>query len=680
MCPPLSILRQNFILKYTIVKLKTILLFSHIAFAPILISAQSYTTKKTAAPKALKAYNEGIQNNLQGKADKALASFTDALKADATFIDAQIQQAAAYYKLGKLADAELAFEKVEQLDANYEPEILFSLGNIEVKQDKSIEAAEHYEKYARNAKANATKRMQSEKTAKDLRFVDKAMKSPVPFNPISLGDKVNSPTFSEYLPSMTADGETLVYTARINRQEDFYMSKKVNGEWQKGTPITELNTDENEGAQCISPDGRNLFFTACNRPAGVGVGSCDIFYAQLKNGKWTPAKYFPPICTEAWESQPTVSADGRTIYFSSDRKGGIGGRDIWYVRFENGKWSEARNVGKPINTPFDEQAPFLHPDGVSMFFTSNGHIGLGGQDMYMSRMQADSAWQEPLNLGYPINTKTDEATLSVAIDGKTAYYAKTENAASLDAINKSQYDLYMFELPEAVRALPVTYAKVIVIDAETKAPLPMSKAEVIDLATQRIVVGTNTDELGSTLVCLPLGKNFAFNVSKEKYAFQSENFNLTEKATLDKPFVLTIKLQPIAPPVVVAPPANTPVVEAPKPKEEKAIILKNVFFDTDKDILRPESFSELNKLKQLLLENPAMRIELRGHTDSQGSDAHNLDLSARRALAVVVYLTKNGIDGSRLQSKGFGETAPIDSNDTVDGRQNNRRTEFIILR
>ena len=633
------------------------------------IFSQNYTTKKIAVGKAKKAYDEGIRHNIMGETQKALESFTDALKADATFIDAQIQQGAAYYKLNKYAEAEIAFEKVEKIDPNYEPEILFSLGNLEMKQDKMSEAATHYEAYFNSAKANPTKKSQALRLAKNVQFAEKAMKNPVPFNPQSLGDKVNTPQYSEYLPVLTADGETLIYTARVGRQEDFYMSKKVNGEWQKGTPITELNTDENEGAQCISPDGKSMFYTVCNRP--TILGGCDILFSQLKEGKWTTPRGVASINTQSWDAQPTITADSRTIYFASDRPGGMGGLDVWYVKYEGGKWSEAKNMGATINTPSDEQTPFIHPDGVTLYFTSEGHPGMGGKDIYLSRMQPDGTWGEPQNLGYPINTKEDEGTLSVAIDGKTAFYARNVNKT---ATGMSNYDLFFFELPEAARAHPVTYVKANVSDIDTKLPLS-SRVEFIDLATQKTIIVSSTDEKGEFLVCLPFGKNYALNVSKEHYIFQSENFDLAENATLDKPFLLDIKLQPIK----VEEVKPTPEAAA-KPKEEKAIVLKNVFFDTDKATLKSESFAELNKLKQLLTENATMRIELRGHTDNQGSDAHNLDLSDRRAKAVKDYLVQNGIAADRLQSKGFGKAKPIDTNDTPLGRANNRRTEFVILK
>ncbi len=196
----------------------------------------------------------------------------------------------------------------------------YSLGNIEMKQGKNAEAMVHYEVYAKSNKISVDKKTKVEKTIKDARFIENAMKNPVPFNPKSLGDKVNTPQYSEYLPSLTADGQTIVYTARVNKQEDFYMAKKVNDEWQKGEPMTELNTEENEGAECISADGNLLLYTVCNRP-GL-LGSCDIFFSQKKDGKWTTPRGFTPISSPSWDSQPSISADGKTIYFASDRPGG----------------------------------------------------------------------------------------------------------------------------------------------------------------------------------------------------------------------------------------------------------------------------------------------------------------------------------------------------------------------
>ncbi len=648
---------------------RIIIAFNLIFCFAITVSAQNYTTRKTATGKALKAYAEGVK--LKGQnTEGALKEFTDALKADATFIDARIQQAAMFYKLGKLPEAETAFEKVLAIDPNYEIEVLFSLANIELKQDKYTEAAEHYEAYLKSEKADSKNKFFAEKAARDARFTVIALKNPVPFEPKTLGDKVNSPQFSEYLPTLTADGETMIFTRLVGRQEDFYASKKINGEWTQATALEELNTDDSEGAQAISADGKTLMFAARDRPNSLG--SFDIYISRKQNGKWSPAKGFAAINTEWWDSQPSISADGRTIYFASNRPGGLGGIDIWFVRFEAGKWQPAKNLGAPINTAWDDQTPFIHPDGSTMYFTSEGHAGMGGKDLFLSKIDTLGNWSVPQNLGYPINTKDNEGTVVVSLDGKTAYFGRGNG-------NEKLYDLYEFALHEKARPLPVTYIRATVKDATTKEFLSAARLDFVDLATQKSVNISATDENGVFLVCLPFGKNYALNVSKTGYAFSSENFNLTESATFDKPFTLEIFLQQVS---VVA--QNTPNTEGGKPApskiEDKPIILKNVFFETKKADLLRESLVELNKLKLLLQENPTMRIDIRGHTDNVGADTDNQILSEKRAKAVRDFLVLNGIAAERLTYKGLGETQPIDSNDTEGGRAANRRTDFVILK
>ncbi|MBL7817245.1 MAG: PD40 domain-containing protein [Saprospiraceae bacterium] len=634
------------------------------------VFAQNYTTRKTANEKALKAFSEGVKLKVQDDTEGALKAFTNALKVDATFIEAQIQQAAMYYKLSKLPEAEAAFEKVLTIDPNFEPEILFSLANIEVRQDKFLEAAEHYEAYCQSAKADNRNKLIAAKAARDARFAVEAVKNPVPFEPKSLGDKVNSPQYSEYLPTLTADGNTMIFTRLVGRNEDFFSSQKTDGEWQQAVPVEELNTENNEGAQAISADGKLLMFAAKDRPDGFG--SFDIYFSKNQKGRWTPAKGFPAINTEWWESQPSISADGRTIYFASTRPGGLGGVDIWYVRFEAGKWQAAKNLGAPINTAWDDQTPFIHPDGTTLYFTSEGHPGMGGKDLFLSRLDSTGNWGTPQNLGYPINTKENEGTITVSLDGKTAYFGRG------NGIDK-KYDLYQFALHEKARPQPVTYVQATVRDATTKEPIQGSRLDFVDLATQKSVNISLSDENGAFLVCLPFGRNYALNVSKTGYVFSSENFNLIETATFDKPFTLDIYLQQV--PILAQNSTNTEGRDATTPKvEDKPIILKNVFFETGKADLKSESLVELNKLKLLLQENPTMRIEVRGHTDNVGADADNQTLSEKRAKAVRDFLVNNGISADRLSYKGLGETQPIDTNDTEGGRAANRRTEFVILK
>jgi outer membrane protein OmpA-like peptidoglycan-associated protein/tetratricopeptide (TPR) repeat protein len=648
--------------------MKKILFYGLVILAPTCLSAQNYTTKKTATGKAKQAFTEAMRLKMTDNTEGVLKELTAALKADASFIDAQIQQGAAFYKLQKLGDAEIAFEKVLKIDANYEPEVLFSLGNIEVKQEKFAEAADHYDQYLASSKITNDGRLKAEKPARDARFTSIALKNPVPFEPKLLSDSINTPQYSEYLSTVTADGETMIFTRLFARQEDFFQSKKVNGTWQKATPLEELNTDNSEGAQAVSADGNLLFFAAKDR--ADGLGSFDIYFSKKIKDKWSTPKPFTPINTPFWESQPSISADGRTIYFASNRPNGLGGIDIWYVQFDNGKWSEARNLGAPINTRWDDQTPFIHADNATLFFTSEGHAGMGGKDLFLSRKLTDSTWNTPENLGYPINTKENEGTLAVGLNGKLAYFGRATKA--------DLYDIFTFELYEKIRPAPVTYVRATVRDATDKTPLSNSKLEFVDLASQKIVAISMTDEGGGFLTCLPFGKNYALNVSQKDYVFQSENFNLSESATFDKPFILDIFLQKLA-----QKPSNTEggakPDKTPKIDESKPIVLKNVFFETSKADLRKESRVELNKLRLLLTENPNMKIEISGHTDNVGSDADNLSLSEKRAKAVRDYLIQNGISAERLTYKGYGKTQPVDSNDTETGRAANRRTAFLIL-
>jgi len=302
--------------------------------------------------------------------------------------------------------------------------------------------------------------------------------------------------------------------------------------------------------------------------------------------------------------------------------------------------------------------------------------GMGSADLFVVRKEEDGSWGEPKNLGFPINTKDSEGALIISLDGQTAYFATDrkygtpgEDVTFGDAMRGSDTDIYKFELYPEVRPQPVTYVKANVFDIVTDEKL-IAEVEFVDLSTGNIHVSSKTDSDGEFLVCLPMGKNYSLNVSKEKYLFHSENFSLEEINSLNEPYLLDIGLQPIPDPSATA--------DNGLPKS-KPIILKNVFFETAKADLRPESITELNRLKKLLVENPKLQIQLNGHTDNVGTDEDNLQLSDARAKAVHDYLIAGGIAENRLKYKGYGESMPIDTNDTPQGRQNNRRTEFEII-
>lgn len=633
--------------------------------------AQTFTTKETASEKVQKLFIKAVNYSRSEQYDDALKELTAILKIDPLFIDGYIQWAAIKYDQKEYAEAETNFKKALDLNPQYNPRLLYQLALTLWNAEKFAEATDYFERFAQSDDRNEDLRKRATKYAGNARFAAEAVKNPVPFEPKKLGTNVNTAN-AEYFPSLTADGTALIYTARINNQEDLFISQLKNGEWQKGVPLAGVNTERNEGTQQISADGRFLVFTMCDdrgvsgKP--IGLGSCDLFYSERKNGQWTkPINMGLPVNSTAWDSQPSIAANGQALYFTSKRPGGYGGSDIWVAyRQKDGSWGKPLNLGENINTSGDDQAPFIHPDGSTLYFMSDGHPGMGGTDLFIAKMDTNGKWGKAKNFGYPINTKSDESALITSLDGTTAYFSMVETPQESNAPfpTRADVNIYTFTLPPSLRPNPVTYVKAKIVDDNTKAPL-MAKVECIDLNSEQIFANATTDADGEFLVCLPLGKDYALNVSKEKYLFHSENFNLTEQATLTQPYLLEISLIPI-------------LEEKPgaAPAKSKPVVLKNVFFETGSAALRPESKEELNRLKNLLAENPKLNIRINGHTDNVGAEKDNLALSEKRAKAVYDYLIQQGIATARLQYKGFGETAPIDSNDTPEGRQNNRRTEF----
>jgi outer membrane protein OmpA-like peptidoglycan-associated protein len=332
--------------------------------------------------------------------------------------------------------------------------------------------------------------------------------------------------------------------------------------------------------------------------------------------------------------------------------GGLGGSDIWVTRRgTDGRWSEPENLGPAVNTPGNESSPFIHADNQTLYFTSNGHRGYGGDDLFLTRRQADGRWSAPLNLGYPINTIENEGSMIVAADGQTAFYASDR------ADSRGGLDLYTFELREDVRPVRTLWVEGQVLDSLTKAGLP-SAVELVDLATGRRLSRIQTDEEGYYLMPLPLGSDYAFHVNRKGYLFFSGNFPFSERVP-DSTYRMDIPLQPV--------------------HKDAQITLRNIFFATGDFSLRPESAAELDIIVRWLQENPGVRIRINGHTDNVGQAADNMNLSTRRARAVTDYLQSKGIDASRLSSQGFGATRPIAPNTDEPGRSRNRRTELEIL-
>lgn len=643
--------------------LKVLVLSFFLLFNTTNIGAQEqeYHTK---SKKAIKLFEKARYFYNQKQDGNAIATLKEALEADSAFLEAALLIGELYSYQNKYEITEIYYKQACRLGGNDYPLSYLLLGSVQMALKKFKAAESNFVKFLSFKELNQRTLDIGRSELERCRFIINALENPVPFVPENLGPAVNTP-YDDYLPSVTADEQILIFTVLhprsdipkgsiFHENEDFYISEKnENGEWMPSKMMSnKVNTKNNEGAQSISADGNWLVFTACNREDGFG--QCDLYISKRIGDGWSfPKNMGKTINTSFWEAQPSISADGRAVFFSSDRPGAIGDRDIWVsVKDQTGKWSMPHNLGDKINTTAVEISPFIHPDGKTLYFASSGHNGLGGTDLFYSVTDSAGNWTTPVNLGYPINSFKNETGLIVNAQGNRAYYSKKNEDGNAD--------LYTFELYDKVRPTPVTYIKGTVYDAKTKEPIE-AEFELIDIKRNRVRVQSASDEqTGRFLVSLPVGKDYALNVSKKGYLFYSENFALTETHSADKPYETNIYLMPIT-------------------KGER-VILKNIFFETDSYELKPQSKAELRKLTAFLNENKNVNIEISGHTDNVGSKTHNQELSENRAKAVYDYLITKKIMKNRLTFAGYADNQPVADNNTDEGRAKNRRTEFKIIK
>jgi len=586
---------------------------------------------------------------------QAIQSLQEAVRADPSFQYAFIQMGDINRRLKSFESAKVAYKSAISLGMSIDPRVYYGMAESSLRTGDYESGLLNINLFLQRYKGNDKEFIsRANKYLRDCTFALKAIKLPVKYEPVNMGKEVNS-VYRDYSPSITADGEQLIFCRNISDNEDFFISHKTSGSWS--APVTlsrNINTPNfNEGAQSISPDGSYLFFTGCNRPDGLG--RCDIYVSHKEGNNWgEPFNLGAPVNSTYWDSQPAISPDGSTLYFVSNRPGGMGGYDIWQSSLKNdGYWAEPINLGPQINTPYDEQTPFIHSDGRTLYFSSDGWAGMGDKDIFLSRMDETGNWGLPENLGYPINTFNEETGLIVTPDGKQGLFSSNLKGGYGDM------DIYQFEIPVNKRPLPITYVKGIIKDKETGEYLT-AQVQVMNVRSKQTLYNdyTSTDN-GSFLAVMPMGGDYAFNVSADGYLFYSEHYEL-KSSSLNKPIIIEIRLE--------------------KLKVGNNVILKNIFFNTNEYVILPTSLIELTTLTELLKNNPHMNIEVQGHTDNVGNELQNEKLSFNRAKAVYDYLISEGIASQRLTYKGYGETKPIKTNDTEDNRKQNRRTSFIITK
>ncbi|WMJ74604.1 OmpA family protein [Cytophagaceae bacterium ABcell3] len=570
-------------------------------------------------------YNIGICYLYTKQASKALKHLQMAIASSAGFEDADFYLGRAYHLNHEFKNAISAFEAYKK--------------QLKASEREKIAEVEKYITYCKNG-ANLI----MDSTAVKI---------------TNLGYVINS-EYPDYNPLISADESVLMFTSRkpistggrldpkdLMYFEDIYMSEKEDGVWLPPVSLDKINTAKHEACVALSADGQQMMVYKANS------GNGDLFISTLDGSTWTtPKNLGPNINSPAWESSGSISSNNDVIFFSSNRKGGVGGTDIYMSkREEDGTFGPAILLGPQVNTPDDEISPFIHADGQTLYFSSRGHRSMGGFDIFSVKIDLETGeiLSNAKNVGYPINTAGDDFHFVWSADNSRAYFS------SIRENGFGEKDIYMLE--RDVSLAPLVVWKGLVLDCITQQPL-LSKITVTDNSTGK-VVGTYTpnSSTGKYIVILPSGRNYGIAVESEDYAFFSKNIDIPNLASY-KEIEEKICLDPIA--------------------KGTIITLRNIFFDFDRYSLRKESEIELERVYNFLTTNPDVRIEISGHTDAEGDAEYNLKLSKQRAKAVFNYLTKKGIDQNRLETNGYGLTKPIATNETREGRQLNRRTELTI--
>lgn len=594
-------------------------------------------------------------------------------------------------------------EKALALNPSIDPRINYYLGQTYHLEYDFDNAIKYYSKYQGTVMNNPDPWYLEELKMRMQQCYNgkKVVQKPIRVFIDNLGDNINT-KFNEYGAVISADESVIIYTARrknstggkvdpmLNENfEDLYISyKQEDGSWSPSENLGEnVNSYDHDAVSAVSADGQKVILYLGRKNNGG-----DLYECVLNGDEWSkPESLGKNVNTKEWhESSACYSPDGNTIYFVSNKPGGIGGHDIYIARKdEKGKWGETTNIGDVVNTKYDEEGVYMHPDGRTLYFSSKGHSSIGGYDIFKTVLNPETGiWSTPENLGYPVNSADDDVFFVVSADGKHGYFTSTSQPDS-----RGLRDLYVVTflgpekpmvlnnednlLAEAtapikerviapvveVKEAQLTILKGVITDFLSKEPLEAAIEIVDNEANQTIATFKSNSKTGRYLVSLPAGKNYGIAVKKEGYLFHSENFDIPATAAFQE-VEKNIELKQLA--------------------VGSKIVLRNIFFDLDKATLRVESTAELERLIKLMNDVPTLKIELGGHTDSRGSDAYNLKLSKERAKAVVDYLTKNGISADRLKWEGYGETQLVNQCSNGVGcsdaeHQLNRRTEFKVL-
>ncbi len=634
-------------------KLFTILLL--LSVQVFVVSAQNISGNYSGYVK--KNFQKAYASYQAGDNNAALTFLFSIVKRDSSVTEAYLLMSDIYHSRQEYDLETGTLQAAARKAATVPDKIWLNLGSAFLNNGQYLQAKSTLLKIKRDPAGDEKIYAKAQKLLQKTNFALKLQQDSFPISPretAMIPDSVGE----SYFPRLTADDSTLIFTVKQGNasqqfQEDFFVCHLEKDGWTSPSLLDgAINTPFNEGAHSLSPDGKWLFFTACGREDGLG--RCDIYFSQRTANEWSkPVNLGSPVNSKAWESQPHISSNLKHLYFTSNRKGGKGRMDIWRARMKgldtNGvpQFSRPENLGDSINTPENEMSPFLHFDRKHFYFSSDGHPGMGGLDLFVSKMEGNRLLP-PENMGYPLNTHFNEYGLFINSPGKQAWYTLQQ---------KEKQSIYRYDIPFDQRPESTSYVKGTVKDRKQGTPL---KSQVLLTHLSRKITDTiSTSSNGTFLACLPVNESYAFHVHKAGYLFYSGHFDLNYTLTTNQAYHLSILLDKI--------------------ETGKRLVLYNIFFDLDSAMLKPSSYPELELLRAFLATNSSLNIEIEGHTDNTGTREYNIELSMQRAKSVYSYLKAKGIEPLRMTCKGYGPDKPLNDNSTPQKQALNRRTEIRII-